>query len=178
MIYAPLEDSYLLSVQVKKYSKNRAVLDLGTGSGILAKTANDSGAKSVLASDINPAALEELKKSDNSIKTIKSNLFSKIIGKFDLIIFNPPYLPEDKKEDKESAQTTTGGRNGDEIILRFLKKAPKHLNNNGIMLLLLSSLTPRARINRLMKKLSLKYRIITNKKFFFEELYILKITIQ
>jgi len=144
MIYEPAEDSFLLQKQVKRYSKGKSVLDIGTGSGIQAKSALMFGAKKVLATDINEEAINKLKKEEILIK--KSNLFSSISGKFDLIIFNPPYLPEDKREDSESQLATTGGEKGDEIILRFLKQSPKYLNNGGIILLLVSSLTPQNKI--------------------------------
>ena len=52
MIYEPAEDSYLLEKQVKKYSKHKRVLDIGAGSGIQALAAMNSGAKYVLAADI------------------------------------------------------------------------------------------------------------------------------
>jgi len=174
MIYSPKEDSYLLAEQVKICAKNKSVLDIGTGSGILARTAKDAEAKSVSASDINSEAVNEAKKS--GIKAVKSDLFKKVTGKFDLIVFNPPYLPKDKREDKESAQATTGGNKGDEIILRFLKQAAKHLNKDGIILLLVSSLTPMKRINALIKKLSLQNTMMASKKLFFEELFVYKIT--
>ena len=54
MIYEPREDSYLLQKYVKKYSKGKYFLDIGSGSGIQAKTAIKAKAKSVLATDINP----------------------------------------------------------------------------------------------------------------------------
>jgi len=179
MIYSPREDSYLLEKQVKKYSKNKSVIDIGTGSGIQALSSLSSGAKEVTASDINEEAINHLKniiKSNNYIiKLIKSDLFSNIKNKFDLIIFNPPYLPENKDEDKESKLTTTGGKRGDEIILRFLKQSKAHLNKNGILLLLLSSLTPKDKILKLLKKLSLSHNIISSEKLFFETLEVWKI---
>ena len=137
MIYTPREDSFLLEKQVKLYSKDKSVIDIGSGSGIQAKAAKLAGAKSVLASDINQEAIKHLK--ENGIKAIKSDLFENIKGKFDLILFNPPYLPKDKREDKENELTNSGGKRGDEIILRFLKQAADHLNKNGIILLLVSS---------------------------------------
>lgn len=173
MIYEPSDDSHLIEEQVKVYSKNKKVLDLGSGGGILALAAIKSGAKSVTASDINNEAIKELKKQE--IKAIQSNLFEKVKGKFDLIVFNPPYLPEDKEEDKESAMITTGGEKGDEIIIEFLKQSVRHLDKDGIILLLLSSLTPRKRIDGFMKELGLKSEIISSKKLFFEELFVLKI---
>ena len=168
MIYTPREDSFLLEGEIKKLAKNKSVLDMGTGSGIQAKAAVKAGAKSVLAADINEEAIILLKK--QGINAIKSNLFQKIKGKFDIITFNPPYLPEEKQEDKESALATTGGKRGDEIILKFLKQAKPHLEQKGIILLVISSLTPKDKIIKLLEKQSLKHKVLSSEKFFFETL--------
>ena len=173
MIYEPREDSLLLEKEIKKYAKGKDVLDIGTGNGIQAIAAKKVGAKSILASDINQEAVEQASKL--GINCIKSDLFSDIKGKFDLIVFNPPYLPADKREDKESALTTSGGKRGDEITLRFLKQSVKHLNEKGKILLLVSSLTPLDRIIPLIKKLSFKYKVIAKEKFFMEELFVWEI---
>lgn len=180
MIYSPQEDSYLLEKQVKIYSKNRSVLDIGSGSGIQCLAALNSGASSVTASDINPEVIAHLKSisksNQNKIIILKSNLFSNIKSNFDLIIFNPPYLPEDEYEDSESKLVTTGGKHGDEIILKFLNQAPSHLNKNGIILLLLSSLTPKDEIIKLLSQLNLKHKTISQEKMFMESLFIWEIT--
>ncbi len=168
MIYEPAEDSFLLQKQVKKYSKGKSVLEIGTGSGIQIQTAIKYGAKKVLATDINEEVLKNLKSKKTNFR--KSDLFSNISEKFDLIIFNPPYLPEDKMEDLESQLATTGGKWGDEIILKFLKQSPKHLNNNGKILLLISSLTPQSRIDKLLIKLKLSKKRLSEKKLFMEKL--------
>ena len=60
MIYEPAEDSFLIQKYVKQYAHGR-VLDMGTGSGILAMTALDK-TKDVLAVDIYEPAIDELKK--------------------------------------------------------------------------------------------------------------------
>ena len=168
MIYEPAEDSFLLQKQVKKYSKGKSVLDIGTGSGIQIETAREFGAKKVLATDINKEVLGNLKKKKINFK--KSNLFANISKRFDLIIFNPPYLPKDEREDIESQLTTTGGKKGDEIILRFLKQSINHLNKKGTILILISSLTPRKEIKSLLKKLKLKKKKLAEIKLFMEKL--------
>ena len=194
MIYPPREDSFLLEREVKKYAKGKSFLDLGTGSGIQAKAAKLVKAKSILCADMNEEVLKELKA--QGFSTIKSNLFSNIKksfrscsgtfgcsrtkvldikGKFDLIAFNPPYLPEDKREDKESALTTTGGKRGDELIIKFLKNVKKYLNKNGIVLLVVSSLTPKERILKVLEKNSLSYKVVSSQKFFFETLEVWEI---
>lgn len=102
------------------------------------------------------------------INTIVSNLFENIKGKFDLIIFNPPYLPRDKKEDKKSALSTTGGKKGNEILNRFLKNADDYLKKYGKILIVVSSLTPN--VEKLITKYGFSFRILEKKNFFFEEL--------
>ncbi len=173
MLYNPAEDSYLLKKCVEKYSKGKTVLDIGSGTGIQAIASLNSGAKSVLCSDISLELISFLKK--QGLNAIKSNLFSNIKGKFDLIIFNPPYLPEDKREDMESRRATTGGKEGDEITLKFRKQSVKHLEKNGIIFLLVSSLTPKKRILELLRELSLKKKLLSKEELFFESLEVWKI---
>lgn len=141
---------------------------MGAGSGILAETALNYGLKNVLAADINPEAVNHTKK--KGIQTIRSNLFEKIKEKFDIITFNAPYLPEDKREPKDSQLATTGGKRGDEIPLKFLKQAKRHLNKDGEIYLLISSLTPQEKIKTFNPK------IVVKKKIFMEELLILEIS--
>ena len=174
MIYPPNEDSYLLEKIIKKYSKNKKVLDIGSGSGIQIMAAINSGAKSVLATDINQEVVKKL--NQRKIKAIKSNLFSKVKGYFDLIIFNPPYLPRDKREDKESSLSTTGGKNGDEIILKFLNNLTDYLAPDGLALIIVSSLTPKQKILKLLKKKKLNKKAISEEKLFMETLEVWKIT--
>ncbi|MBI2631776.1 methyltransferase [Candidatus Pacearchaeota archaeon] len=172
-MYQPREDSFLLARQVEKYAKNKKVLDIGTGTSIQAETALKAGAKEVIASDIDINVIKHLK--NKGIKFIQSDLFSNIIGNFDLIIFNPPYLPKDKSEDLESRKTTTGGKKGDEILLRFLEQVSSHLERDGVVLLIISSLTPKEKIFSLLKKLSFKYNVLNSKSFFFETLEVWEI---
>ena len=174
MVYEPREDSYLLENSLTSYVKNKSVLDMGSGSGILAKTALKLGANNVICADIDKEAVKELKK--QNLKAIQSDLFSKIEEKFDIILFNPPYLPLDERESKESQRQTTGGKEGDEIILKFLKSSKKHLNKNGKILLLLSSLTPRKRINLLLNKLNMSKKTIAQENHFMEKLEVWLIT--
>ena len=171
-LYQPAEDSQLLESIIPNYVQNKSVLDLGSGSGILAKSALNNNALSVTAADINPEAKLQLPK---EIKFIESDLFSNISKKYDLIIFNPPYLPEDEREPISSRTATTAGKRGDEIILEFIKHAPIYLNQDGKILLLLSSQTPLDKINKLLKKLTFSKKVIAKKKLFMEELYVFEI---
>ena len=167
MIYEPEEDSELLIKYVAKYTHGK-VLDLGTGSGIQAETALKY-TKDVLAVDVDKDVVEFLKK--KGINSKVSDLFSNVKGKFDLIIFNPPYLPNDELEDKESKKITTGGEYGFEILERFFSQVNKYLNKNGKILIVFSSLTNKNKVNKIIKQNKLKFRLLEDKKIFFETLY-------
>ena len=146
-MYFPEQDSYFLSNILKKElesNKNLTFLDMGCGSCIQAKTAKKLGIKNIMCVDIDKDAIKQAKKS--GFKAINSNLFKKVKGKFDIIVFNPPYLPQHKYDKQKD---TSGGKLGDETILAFLHQAKKHLNQNGKIFLLFSSLTPKTRINKI-----------------------------
>ena len=168
MIYPPGKDSFLLQKYIKLYVKqNSKVLDMGTGSGIQGKEALKY-TKDVLSSDINKECLKNLE----GIKTIHSDLFKKIKGKFDLIMFNPPYLPEDIREDVEGKVALCGGKEGYEIIFRFLEQAKSHLKKDGKILLVFSSLSKKGLIEEKMKDLKYSFEILESEKFFFETIYV------
>ena len=173
MIYQPQEDSYLLEKYVKKLSKGKKVLDLGAGSGIQSIAALSSGAKKVLTVEVDKESISHCK--NLGINCVKSDLFSNIKGKFDLIVFNPPYLPEDNREDLESKRATTGGKKGDEVILKFLKQAKKHLEDKGKILIIVSSLTPKDNIIKLLEKLKMKEEVLESESFFMEKLEVWEI---
>src|SRR3989338_7846319 len=147
-IYQPAEDSYLLSEvlgkeipELLKKNQHLQFLEIGSGSGILLETAKRLGIKRehIFGSDINQEAVEHCRSLD--FNCIYSDLFENVQGKYDLIIFNPPYLPKDSKEPKDSQLATTGGLQGSEIINEFLKEAENYLEENGRIFLLISSLT-------------------------------------
>lgn len=179
LIYSPEEDSYLLEhVLLNKLPtliKNQSDLkffEMGTGSGIQLNAALKAGfkAENIFGADINPDAIKQCKKLKFNCK--KSNLFEKVKGKFDIIVFNPPYLPEDKKaEDKESKIITTGGKKGSEIINKFLIQAKNHLKVKGKIFLVTSSLTKK------INWLNYKKRKAAEKKIFFEKLFVWELSL-
>lgn len=174
-MYLPSDDSYFFKeflekqLSNKKFSKSIKILDMGTGSGILAKTCSRFiYKKNIFCVDIQEDSVKNM--ASEGFHSIKSNLFSKIpkSHKFDLILFNAPYLPKDPKEDKKSQIETTGGKKGDEISVKFIKQAKNYLSPNGVIFLLVSSLTPLKNLNKF------KPLIVAKKKVWFEELLILE----
>lgn len=177
-IYEPSEDSFLLGEvleknlpKIIKKNKEANLLEIGIGSGFLLEKALNLGIKkeNILGVDINSEAVLFCK--NKGFKCIKSNLFSKLKKnlKFDIIIFNPPYLPEDILEPKESKIITTGGKNGGELINIFLSEASNYLKNSGKIFLLISSLSKKINWNKLKK------RKLAEKNLFFEKIFVYEI---
>jgi len=156
--------SEFVKSEVSKNKKSK-ILDMGSGSGIQAETAITAGAdeKNLVLADVNSLAVTYLKNKFSKSIIIHSDLFEKITGKFDIIIFNPPYLPSNEFDVEID---TTGGERGSEVINEFLEDAGKHLAENGKILLLTSSLTKGINWRGYRKKL------LGKKKIFFEELYV------
>jgi len=177
-IYEPAEDSYFLAETTKKFLKNKSkdikVLDMGTGSGIQSDNLIKLGIKpeNITAVDINKKALQQVKQL--GVNIIESNLFDNVGSSFDLILFNPPYLPANKHDRKPD---TTGGKKGNEIIIRFISQLSNYLTTKGVALFLTSSLTPISNTLLEIKKQYYKTAKIATKKLFFEELSIWELKI-
>lgn len=171
MIYEPREDSYMVKDYVEGLDLNGVkALEIGTGSGIIAEAMYNKGAN-VTASDINSDALKNL---PEDVETVRSNLFENIDGKYDLIVFNPPYLPGDSDETSiEGSETWFGGENGVEVTERFLDECSKFLNLEGKAFVILSSL---ASIDDLVKNYGLE--IVEEKDLWFETLYLARYSVE
>ena len=145
-VYEPAEDSYLLidaALNEIAGSKQRLrILEIGTGSGIVtAAMMRDAPEHRYAATDISPHAVACAKA--NRVPVVRADLFRGIRGRFDLIVFNPPYLPTAPAErvDGWLDYAWNGGDDGRAVIDRFLEHAPAFLADRGSILLLLSSLT-------------------------------------
>lgn len=171
-IYQPREDSYLIKKHIKKHSKG-IVLDMGTGSGVLAVEAAESKkVKKVVAVDIQKRVINHLKKTikNKKIEFVTSNLFINLKKlKFDTILFNPPYLPE---EPKLKDLTLDGGKKGHEIIEKFFKSLKPHLNKDAKILLIFSSLTNQKKVDQIIKKAGFRAKLLEKQHIFFEDLFV------
>jgi release factor glutamine methyltransferase len=152
-VLIPRPETELIVEKALKFieaNKNRelSILDIGTGSGniiiSIAKNTKPINQKIIFfASDISDKALrvakQNNKKHQTKISFIKSDLFSNIRGKFDLIIANLPYVPEGRSGNDEirfePKEAIFSGKDGTTTILRFLKQAKKHLAKNGEILI-------------------------------------------
>lgn len=176
-VYTPREDSTMLEKHVRKYAKG-FVLDMGTGSGIQAITASyNSKVKSVIALDIQKEVIDYCKINikNRKITFLVSDLFeifktNKELKnkKFDTIIFNPPYLPEDIKL---KDLTLDGGKKGYETLEKFLNNINNYLKPDGIILIVFSSLTKKGKVDEFIRNNLLDFELLEKQKIFFEELY-------
>jgi len=174
VIYEPREDSYLLAKHAAQHAKG-TVLDVGTGSGIQAiVAAKSSKVKNVLAIDIQKSVINHCKEKIKSRKISfkQSNLFENVSAKFDTIIFNPPYLPEDVKS---RDITLDGGKKGYETLERFFDKVNEHLKQDGIIILLFSSLTNKRKVEEFIDNHLLEHKELEKQNLFMEQLYVYNI---
>ena len=146
-VYIPAEDSYLLAENLE-IKPDQSVLEIGTGSGIVAMYASRLS-DSITVTDINFDACELARKNfeANDIEGIEilfGNLFEPVKNrKFDVILFNTPYLPTEEGEvlDDTINYAFDGGLNGRKVIDLFLDELGNHLNDGGIVQMIQSSLS-------------------------------------
>jgi release factor glutamine methyltransferase len=175
-VYGPQEDSFLMETLVRRLAFG-SVLEIGVGSGILSiAAASSENVSSVLACDINEKALLLAKKNaklnNAKIRFVHSDLFSKIKKKFDFIIFNPPYLPEDRRcPDDLLEKALSGGRKGHETLERFFLFLSEHLNQSGKALVVFSSLTGKEKIDSIISDCLFEKEEVASEKLGFEELH-------
>lgn len=178
-VYEPAEDTFLLAENLQVKRRDR-VLEIGTGTGIIAiKTAKK--ARMVIATDINPAAIECATKNivANKVFNIElrnGDLFDPVKGeKFDLIIFNTPYLPtsEDELTGDDLNAAWDGGSDGREVIDRFIVDLPIHLNAGGKVQMLQSSLSDIDKTLEKLEEIGLEASVTAKEKLFFEEVVVI-----
>ena len=141
-VYQPAEDTFLLiRAALAEVKPEDSVVEIGTGSGAVA-SAVQAVAPKTIGVDINPHAVAYAR-AVNGVQTVRSDLFSALSGKFDLILFNAPYLPTlpEERIDDWLEYALDGGVSGRDVIERFLPQAVSHLTDSGRILLLISSLT-------------------------------------
>lgn len=177
-VYEPADDTYLLADNLK-IKRSDSVLEIGTGTGIIAVKASKLAHK-VVGVDINPYAVECTRKNaeinDISLDVRLGDLFEPVGDeKFDLILFNTPYLPSDDDDlvGDELDAAWNGGKDGREVIDRFIDELPKHLNSNATVQIVQSSLSNIDETVSRLEKIGFEVSVTSSKKFFFEEIVVI-----
>ena len=124
-----------------------AIADVCTGSGCVAVAlAHECRSAFVIATDVSDAALDVARRNaarhraDARIRFTNADLLAGIVGAFDLIVSNPPYVPERERaalepevREHEPAAALFGGADGLAVIRRLIAEAPPHLEPGGAL---------------------------------------------
>jgi len=133
---------------------NKVVMDFATGSGYLAIMAGKQGARKVVATDLNPTAIQMTKRNwelndlnveqldavvSDRFEALKTN--SDIENKFDLIYSNPPTIPElgEKTEKRSGMDWNIDGKSGRITLDTLITEGRNFLKPGGEMLIGTSS---------------------------------------
>lgn len=166
--YIPAEDSFFLADFLEN-KQGKSALDIGTGSGIIAKTLSKNFPL-VVATDINISALKKARETvDNCICC---NAADALQSSFDLIVCNLPYLPSDELLDP----AVDGLHDGVDIPSMIIKSASQRIILHGKLIFLTSSLANYEALIQLCKSLGFDTNVAAKKKLFYEELIIVECT--
>ncbi|MEM2878023.1 MAG: class I SAM-dependent methyltransferase [Candidatus Hadarchaeales archaeon] len=180
-VYEPADDSFMIAENME-ISPGEEVLEIGTGCGFLAIIAAKRGAR-VVATDINQAAIQCSRENaamhgvEKNVDLRLGDLFDPVLEeRFDLIIFNPPYLPSTLEERRGGRLELSwdGGDDGRRVVDRFIEGLPAHLKKRGRSLFVQSSLTGNEKTLELIEKNGLRGEIVARRKFFFEEIVLIR----
>ena len=179
LVYIPSDDTFLLAENLE-IKEGQSVLEIGTGSGLVSMYASLL-TEDITATDINFNALELAEKNFklnniNSIKLEFGDMFEPVKDKkFDVILFNIPYLPTDSDDiiDDDLNYAFDGGLNGRKVIDRFINEVSNHLNDKGIVQIIQSSLSDNDRTLDMFDRNGFVAEIAESEKFFFEEIVLI-----
>jgi release factor glutamine methyltransferase len=135
----------MLADVLRGHAPGADVLDLCTGSGVLAVSAALAGARSVTAVDVSRRAVLTAQLNGllngRRIRARRGNLLDAVPGEqFDVIVANPPYLPAIEDDPRGLLRATEAGPDGRLFVDRLIDRAPDHLRPGGVLLVVHSSI--------------------------------------
>lgn len=144
-VLVPRQDTECLVETALAYVKGKKVLDLCTGSGCIAVSVAVFGqVKECYAVDLSEKALETARKNAKrhhaEITFIKSDLFEDVAGVYDVILSNPPYIPDkvieglsEEVRKYEPYMALNGGSDGLSFYRKITKESKEHLSEGGML---------------------------------------------
>jgi predicted RNA methylase len=139
-VYVPTRTDYTELLLDLPQVAGKRVFDLGTGTGVLSFLLLQAGAHSVLATDCDSRAIACAKENaqrlgyEGRFEAVEADIFPS--GRADLVVTNPPWIPEPPKNRVDRAVFDADHR----FLRGFLEGLPSHLEPGGEALLLLSDL--------------------------------------
>jgi len=175
-VYPVEADTLLLAeVALAEVRPGDRVLEVGTGGGHIAAALASRRGITVTATEVNPHAAAMAH--GRGLDVIRTDLTAGICGTFDLILFNPPYLPTAPEEriDDWLEVALDGGRSGRCVIERFAAIVLDRLAPGGRLLLLVSSLTGVEEVLSLFERSGCRAGVVQTKELEGETLSVLRI---
>jgi len=181
-VYVPSDDTYLL-IDLLDIKDGELVLEVGCGCGIISVIAVLRGARRVVAVDVNPYAV--LNTRDNVVGCGVYGLVDVIQSYgcrclalrpcFDVVVFNPPYLPQEKV-DSWIEVSWAGGSRGYDVLLDVLNDLLGLIKCCGKLYVVVSSLSGGRELIRRVEGLGLRVSRVRCKRMFFEEICAVEFT--
>lgn len=176
-VYQPAEDTQLLAeAAVDQLESDQLVLDVGTGSGYVGATVGSETGATVIGTDLNPHACREAR--ERGLDTVQASLVQPFrSSSVDAVVCNPPYLPTDPDEEWDDWMEValSGGESGLSVIEPLLETVPRVLDDDGVVLLLVSSLTGVDTVVELADEQGFSAAVVAEDSFPFETLSVLKL---
>jgi release factor glutamine methyltransferase len=176
-VYPVREDTLLLlEAALDEVRSSDRVLDLGTGSGYIARHLVGQAAL-IIATDVNPHACRIASSEGGGVGVARADLTAGLRGHFDLILFNPPYLPTRPGERINDwlEKALDGGENGREVIERFLPDLPRVLAPGGRLLLVFSEVTGVEEVLALLRDAGFPAGVVRRNRVEGEDLLVVKV---
>lgn len=172
MIYVPAEDSFLLAECVRHYRGSNA-LEIGVGSGIVLQALEDRFNR-VAGTDVDQEALRFCKRRSRAT-LVCCDAASAIAPapRFELIVSNPPYLPDDPGD---IDSTVHGGPSGIEATVHFVDSAIPLLADGGKILVVISSLADTSALEAVIAKEKLTKKVVKETRLFFETISVIELS--
>lgn len=167
--YLSSDDSALVRRVLRRYSGERC-LEIGAGNGGGLVGLSETFGQAVGTDLARPSDTSWKRANVDFVLADAASCFRE--GSFDLVAFNPPYLPSDRIDDI----AVDGGEEGLEVALRFLDEAIRVLGEDGRVIALISSESPAERLTEECQGRGFSMRMIAEEHLFFEDLMVYEVS--
>ncbi len=182
-VYPPSGDTYLLLDSIHITSDDE-FLEVGCGAGLITLKGAEK-ARSAISIDISLDAVRNTKENlrrnglNQKCAVFQSDLLTSFnpSAKFSLIVFNPPYLPDDDMSTNLD-HALIGGYTGAEVTKRFILQVVNHLTKGGCVFVVVSTLADSEAIRKTMIDCDLSVETVSEEPLFFEKIQVFKGTLK
>ena len=172
-VYDPHDDTELL-IEAVRVKRDAMALDLGCGAGLVGIQMRKLGAR-VVCADLNASALrlarENAARNNVDVEVVRCDMTKPLrLGRFDVVAFNPPYLPTTAKErlEKPLNYAFDGGDDGLGPTNRFLDECQR--DPPGRVFLIGSSLQGNGGVEQSARDRGMRVRVACTKNLSWERL--------